>query len=539
MKMRTTITSLIYILGLTSCFAQDPAILWQNTIGGSHSDQVLDISPTRDGGYIIGGNTLSGISGDKTEDSRGSWDIWTVKINGTGALEWEKTIGTSGFDGISSIFQTVDGGYLVTAESSSNISGDKTENSRGSSDFWILKLDASGSITWQHTYGGSESDYGAKALQLLEGGYIVAGNSKSGISGDKTDASHGEYDIWVLKLDTNGSIVWQKTIGGSSFDIFESIALTNDGGYIINTTSDSPASGDKSENQIGSDDYWVVKLNADGTIEWDKTLGGTDVESGVDAIPTMDGGYLIGGYSMSPASGDKSEDPVGKFDYWLVKLDGNGGKVWDRTVGREYDDYLTDIVGLPNGGFLLTGSSQGIKSESRTHNKTAAIDEPSKGYVDNWFVTLDASGVITGEKIIGGDSHEFPANVVLTSDGGFVVGTSSDSYISGDKTQDSKGRDDYWIYKMASTVLDLSDFTIASSISYYPNPTNGNFTIDLCKEYSSVTIQITNMLGKVISTSKYASVKTIEQEIEGSSGIYFVNIDVAQGASKSLKIIKN
>lgn len=447
--MKNTITLLMCLIGTISMFAQDPAILWQNTIGGSHSDQVSDISPTSDGGYIIGGTSLSDISGDKTQNSNGSWDLWIVKISGTGVLEWEKTIGGNDSDFLNSIFQTTDGGYLVTAHSSSNISGDKTENSKGESDYWILKLDAIGTIVWQHTYGGNATDYDAKAHQTSDGGYIVAGSSESGISGDKTDPSHGFYDIWVLKLDAIGSIVWQKTIGGSSYEVFESIALTNDGGYIINSSSDSPFSGDKSENSNGSDDYWVIKLSADGTVQWDRTLGGTEVDSGVDAIPTMDGGYLVGGYSISPASGDKSESPVGKFDYWLVKLDGNGTIVWDRTVGREYDDFLTDMVELPNGDFLLTGSSQGVKPGPRPYNRNVASDEPSKGYVDNWFVTLDASGVITGEKIIGGDSSEFPANVVLTSDGGFVVATTSTSYISGDKTQDSKGRDDFWVYKMA------------------------------------------------------------------------------------------
>ncbi|TXD84616.1 T9SS type A sorting domain-containing protein [Subsaximicrobium wynnwilliamsii] len=528
--MKTTITLLIFFIGMASVFAQDPAILWQNTIGGSASDEVLSISPTSDGGYILGGESLSNISGDKTEDSNGSWDIWIVKTNETGALEWEKTIGGNNFDGLGSICQTDDGGYLVTADSDSNISGDKTENSNGSSDYWILKLDATGTIVWQHTYGGGNTDYGPKGLQTIDGGYMVVGSSNSGVSGDKTDPSKGEDDIWVLKLDQNGAIVWQKTIGGNSFDIFSSIAFANDGGYIINTASSSNISGNKSENVIGSDDYWVINLSAEGNVRWDKTLGGTELDFGVDAIATLDGGFLVGGYSNSPISGNKSEDPVGDLDYWVVKLDSDGALIWDRTLGRNYDDLLTDIVELEEGSFLITGSSEADGTGNRT--------EPSMGLVDNWFVNLNALGVITGQKIIGGDLSDFPANVALRPDGGFVVATTSNSNIAGDKMQASQGAYDYWIYKMDSAFLGLIDIAVTKTILCYPNPNQGNFKIDLGKTYAKVTFQITDITGKIISTSKYASVKTVEMEFDAPAGIYLVDVSLNHGGSKSFKIIK-
>ncbi len=529
--MRTSIILFVCLMAITSVFAQKSDIVWQNTIGGGHADQAPEIIPTSDGGYIMGGVSLSNISGDKTQDSKGSWDLWIVKINGTGILEWEKTIGGADADMLKSIIQTVDGGYLVTADSYSDISGDKTENSKGETDFWILKLDAAGNIIWQHTYGGDATDYRPKAHQASDGGYIVAGNSESGVSGDKTDPSKGDYDIWILKLDTDGNIVWQKTIGGSAGDILVSFEPTNDGGYIINAYSDSPASGDKSENSIGGEDYWVIKLNADGSIEWDRTLGGTDINTAVDAIPTMDGGYLAGGYSNSPASGNKSENPVGKFDYWLIKLDSIGAIVWDKTIGGEDDDFLTDLKELDDGSFLVSGASKSGAFGDKT--------DPSQGSFDSWFVKISSSGDIIGQQTIGGELFDHPDGVVITQDGGFVVSATSNSNISGDKTQDTHGNYDFWVFKMAPFALGINKKELSTSISLYPNPSNGNFTINLGKEYTDVSVQIYSLLGQIISSEKYAFAKTIEQEINLSAGIYLIKVNADKLESRAFRIIKH
>ena len=529
--MRITITLYIFLLTVTSVFAQNPAMIWQNTLGGSQGDQQPIISLTNDGGYIMCGTTLSGVSGDKSQGGNGSWDYWIVKTNGTGNLEWEKTIGGSGSDRAQSIFQTEDGGYLVTGDSNSNISGDKTENSKGGGDYWILKLDTTGNIVWQQTYGGSKSDYGTIAHQTSDGGYIIAGSSNSEVSGNKTDPSYGDYDIWIIKLDVDGLIVWQKTIGGSGLDVLKSFKPTNDGGYIISVISNSPASGDKSEEIIGIDDYWIIKVDASGTVEWDKTLGGTAIDIAIDAIPTSDGGYLVGGYSNSPASGSKSENSRGEHDYWLVKLNSIGNIIWDKTIGGDEQDELTDLKELSDGSYLVSGASKSGVSGDKI--------DLSYGGFDNWFVNLNSSGNIIGQKTVGGGKFDFPDSVVLTEDGGFVVAATSDSNISGDKTQNSKGGYDFWIYKMESAALGIKDSFVNSSMSYYPNPTNDLFRIDLGKAYSKVTVHITDLLGKIISTSKYTSAKTIDLEIKEPTGIYLVNVDTNEGFSKSFKIVKN
>ena len=176
------------ICNIQSSIAQ-PTIQWQNTIGGSGYDYLHSIQQTSDGGYVLGGTSNSNISGDKTDSSQGSYDYWVVKLDASGVIQWQNTIGGSGFDRLFSIQQTSDGGYVLGGYSYSNISGDKTENSQGSADYWVVKLDSSGTIQWQNTIGGSGWDMLYSIQQTSDGGYVLGGYSDSNISGDKTENS--------------------------------------------------------------------------------------------------------------------------------------------------------------------------------------------------------------------------------------------------------------------------------------------------------------------------------------------------------------
>ena len=225
------ITLIIYCLNIV--LAQAPTIAWQNTIGGSDKDELHSIKQTSDGGYILCGHSSSGISGDKTEASQGNSDYWVVKLDGTGNIVWQNTIGGGSSEELYSVQQTTDGGYILGGGSNSGISGDKTEASQGDFDYWVVKLDGTGNIVWQNTIGGSATDYLSSIQETTDGGFILGGYSQSGISGDKTEASQGNWDYWVVKLDGTGSIVWQNTIGGDSIEELSSIQQTTDGGYIL------------------------------------------------------------------------------------------------------------------------------------------------------------------------------------------------------------------------------------------------------------------------------------------------------------------
>ena len=297
-----------------------PTIQWQNTIGGSSTDELYSIQQTSDGGYVLGGYSLSDSTGDKTENSQGSNDYWVVKLDSLGVTQWQNTIGGSESDQLNSIQQTSDGGYVLGGGSLSNISGDKTENSQGSWDYWVVKLDSSGAIQWQNTIGGSSIDRLFSIQQTSDGGYVLGGSSGSDSTGDKNENVQGGFDYWVVKLNASGAIQWQNTIGGSSNDYLRFIQQTSDGGYVLGGYSLSGSSGDKTENSHGSWDYWVVKLDSSGTIKWQNTIGGSAFDRLFSIQQTSDGGYVLSGYSGSPISGDKTENSQGGWDYWVVKL---------------------------------------------------------------------------------------------------------------------------------------------------------------------------------------------------------------------------
>ncbi|MBK9456438.1 MAG: hypothetical protein IPO24_13055 [Bacteroidetes bacterium] len=178
-------------------------------------------------------------------------------------------------------------------------------------DMWIVKLNSTGGIEWQNTIGGLHIDYAEIIRELPDGSFIVAGNSSSAIGYDKTVDLHGTggltYDIWVLKLTSTGSIIWQKNIGGPGDDYFSDIILTADGGFLIGAESYSGIGFEKTSPLISVFDNWLIKLDADGNIEWDKTIGGDNLDNIGGIAQTTDGNYVVGAYSMSGISGNKTE----------------------------------------------------------------------------------------------------------------------------------------------------------------------------------------------------------------------------------------
>lgn len=361
------------------------AIQWQQTIGGNSEDYLNSMQQTADGGYILGGFSNSTISGDKSENpiGMGYHDYWIVKTNSVGVVQWENTIGGSNEEILSVAIQTNDNGYIIGGYSDSNASGDKTQNCKGFVDYWIVKLDNSGNISWQRTYGGSGQELLRDIKQTSDGGYIVAGHSNSNISGDKTQNSQGLHDFWILKLDNSGTIQWQKTYGGSADDAAFSIAQAADGGYIVGGWSQSSVSGDKTQNCQGLDDYWILKLNSSGNLQWQKTIGGSDEDFLNSIIQTTDGGYLCGGSSSSNISGDKNQNGNGWNDYWIVKIDNSGNIQGQATIGGSDKDGLSSVIQAVDGNYILGGSSQSNISGDKTQN--------CKGLDDYWIVKISSA----------------------------------------------------------------------------------------------------------------------------------------------------
>lgn len=361
-------------------------LIWQNTIGGNSGDFLFDIIQTIDGGYVLGGYSISNLSGDKTEGYLGSNDFWILKLDIFGNIEWQNTIGGS-LNDLFSMEQTSDGGYILGGSSKSGISADKTEACIGGFDYWILKIDITGNIEWQHTIGGNQDDELTSIQQTSDNGYVIGGYSLSGISGNKTEASMGGLDYWIVKLDSSGNIIWQNTIGGNLDDKLRSIKLTAEGGFILCGYSYSDVSGDKTEASIGPfgyADFWIIKTNSTGDIEWQNTIGGEMNDIPWDISQCFDGGYILGGYSYSGVSGDKTEENQGNSDYWVVRLNESGNIVWQKAIGGNSFDVLFSIEITSDGGTILAGYSNSEISGDKTEGNMGA----GISYADYWVVKL-------------------------------------------------------------------------------------------------------------------------------------------------------
>ncbi|MFN8153762.1 MAG: T9SS type A sorting domain-containing protein [Bacteroidia bacterium] len=437
------------------------SVEWQNTIGGSNSDYLVDVKQSFDGGYLLGGYSLSNISGDKTENSNGNFDYWIVKVDSNGIIQWQNTIGGSAHDELRSISNTTDGGYIIGGYSDSNISGDKLENKIGLHDCWIIKIDSLGGVQWQKTIGGVDEDQLESISQTSDGGYVLSTYSKSGVSGDKSENCVGGYDYWILKLDSSGGIKWQNTIGGYDWDQVESFGQTSDGGYVIGGWSLSNISGDKTENCNGGD-YWIVKVDSLGIIQWQNTIGGGIADAFYDIKQTIDGGYILGGWSNSIISIDKTEDCYGVYDFWIIKVDSLGGIQWQNTIGGIDNDRVYSILQNANGDYLLAGSSASNSSIDKTENCI--------GSYDYWIVKLSNNfNLISGRTFadINNNSIQDP----------------SEQPILGQKiTEQSTGRfafsqtnGQYYV-----SVLDTGNYIVSTStmLWYSPSPAthSANFT---------------------------------------------------------------
>ncbi|GEO04073.1 hypothetical protein AAE02nite_17370 [Adhaeribacter aerolatus] len=394
----------------------------------------------------MGGSSLSNAGSDKSENARGNlgnYDFWVVKVNAAGLKEWDKTIGGNGNDRLESLQQTSDGGYILAGPSDSDANGDKSENIKGfgnfgNDDYWVVKLNAAGIKEWDKTVGGSNWDHLYSVQQTTDGGYILGGFSFSDAGGDKSENSKGLGDYWIVKLRSNGTKEWDKTIGGSNGDWLYAVEQTSDGGYILGGWSTSDASGDKSQGVNGGTDYWIVKLDASANIEWEKTIGGNGIEWLNYLQETADGGFVLVGVSGSDAGGDKTENLKGAFaDYWVVKLNSNGDKEWDRTIPGYGFPTLKQTT---DGGYILGGISDANASGDKTEN--------SKGGNDYWAVKLNAAGIKEWDKTIGGNATDELNSIGQTADGGFILGGTSSSNASGDKSENSRGQSDYWVVKL-------------------------------------------------------------------------------------------
>jgi len=349
------------------------------------------------------------------------WIIWILKLNASGNIVWQRTYGSGYEHNAYSIQQTSDNGYIVA--------GYTNEFGAGNDDAWILKLDSFGNILWQKTYGGSNHERAYSIQQTSDGGYIVAGYTWS--------FGTGNHAAWVLKLDFSGNIIWQKAYSGDNPQYAYSISQINDGGYIVAGYAYVPSAG-------GSDAL-IFKLDSEGNIIWQKIYGENKWEYAQSILQTSDGGYIVAGYNFPLATNNP--------DGLVFKLDPFGNIVWQKIYGGNNPDFLYSIQQISDGGYIVVGGTSSFGSSN----------------YDAWVIKLDTSGNIVWQKAYGESENDFAYYIQQTNDGGYVVAGTTYSF--------GTNLNDMWVFKIDSEGNMNSSCTFINSTNAFPLNYSGLETI--------------------------------------------------------------
>lgn len=347
----------------------DGKIVWEKTYCGSLEEYARSVMPTCDGGYIL--------AGDTTSFGKGLSNLWVLKLDADGGIEWEKCYGGDQYNHAACISETGDGGFILA--------GTTDSFGAGSRDVWILKLDGIGDVTWQKTYGGDDADYARQIALTADGGFIVAGRTSS--FGSRPG------DFWVFKLDSAGDVKWQKSYGqAADIETAFSIAETNDGegyGYIV--------AGNRFIGGNSEADLWVLKLDGIGTPDWQKTYGGTKDDRLQSVFQAKDLSYIVAGHTRSFGAGG--------VDCWIMNVDSQGAIVWEKTFGGVLDDALKCCGMVPDGGYIAAADTLSFGAGFSDYwafrlNLTEALEFiPTSG-----ALVLDSTATVTDTAVVPADT---------------------------------------------------------------------------------------------------------------------------------------
>ena len=420
-----------------------PSIQWAKCFGGSLADGAFYIQNIKDSSYIIAGYSLSNdgnVTNHHGPTILSNFDSWILKINYNGIIQWENSYGGSQEDVAHAIQQTNDGGFIVAGSSNSNdfnVTGHHGDSL--TSDYWIVKLDSMGNIQWEKSLGGSNQDVAWAIKQTNDNGYIIAGSSCS-TDGDVTGNNDGGCHIWVVKLDSIGNIQWKKIYGGSKDNQAYDIQQTKDGGYIVAGFTESN-DGDVTGYHGGMNDYWIVKLNDTGKIEWEKCYGGSNDDYANSIQQTNDYGYIIAGASNSVDSDVTGNH--GGYDYWIVKIDSLGNIQWEKSYGGSDEDVAQSIQQTSDGGYIVGGYTLSNDGDITTYYG---------GLGDYWMLKIDSIGNIQWQKSLGGsntDGGPYGAggNICIQqcNNNYLIIGT---SLSNNDEVTGNHGNGDIWLVKL-------------------------------------------------------------------------------------------
>ena len=497
-KLGMSVFTLCSILGV---YAQE--VVWQKDIRSSTQDFLSQITTTIDQQYLITGSSIRGnsqkITGSSfpatsglpsaTSQQNNGYDFHLVKLNQQGEEVWEKYFSGKNHDFLSATVNTQEGGFLLAGTSYSGKGLDKKDDSKGGSDFWLIRINEFGDELWQKTIGGTSDEEARAVIQTTDMGFFVAGNTTlpfDSAQGKQTQdpkmKGYGSKDVLVVRLDKNGKELSQLILGGKGLDEVEKMIPTKDGGALLGVYSRSAAlagSGKteagsnktinyqpKTSNNFGEGDYWIVKLSKDGKVEWEKNFGGKG-DDHVRTLALTSTGYLIGGESRSERSGNKSVGIEEGTDLWLVAIDLNGNEQWQKSYSFKNRDVLMAMIVIAGKQEEGSGKSKGILLGGYTQ---------AEGRIENddetfWMLYLDQNGNEQWRKHVKGESRkkeERLSDIKLNRDGSIVLaGTSAEEL----------GKENWKIVKLGDKQVD--QLIEKQDIKIYPNPVTDYVYVEL------------------------------------------------------------
>jgi hypothetical protein len=449
--------------------------LWTKTFGGTNNDYGYDFQQTADGGFIIAGSTSS--------FGAGTGDVYLVRTAANGNTLWTKTFGGTGSDVAYSIQQTSDSGYIIT--------GSTQSFGAGVQDVYLIKTTATGDTLWTKTFGGTGIDVGRSAQQTTDGGFILAGYTKS--------FGSGVQDIYLIRTTANGDTLWTRTYGGTDTEFCGSLQKTSDGGYII--------AGYTYSFGEGSGDVYLIKTTTNGDTLWTKTYGGTSNDNGRYAQQTADGGYIISGTTESFGAGD--------IDFYLIKTNANGDTLWTKTYGGTSTDIGIYARQTSDGGYIFTGKTVSFSAGTLYLIKTDASGNSGCHQLNTLTITnTPATQQTTTATIV-----TTPATICTTP----ATIMRSGSTIS--------------TLCQTSGISEL--LPDAENITVYPNPVQENVNILLQQNSKAASIRIYNIYGSLVRESLINNGVTIISVSELTDGLYLYQVtDSSNKIIDTGKIVK-
>lgn len=505
----------------------------QSGVGGSEDQSPTNMIVTDNGEiYVLSWCKNPNNDGDINVEGvpLETWFFWLIKYNSDLSIAWQKGYGGDGDDLPFEIIDVKDGILLGGETTSTPNTGNKTAITYGLSDYWLLKIDYDGNVLWQKSYGGDNLQALRSIVALPNNQYLLAGGSRSNASGVKTENSYGFSDYWAIKIDSEGEIIWDKTIGSVGDERQRGATLLYNNTILITGASyGTAASGLKTEpNNSTAPDIWLVCLDLDGNILWDKVLGGVSEELYIAVTSDADAIYACI-ESFSDISGQRTTSRKGPLDIWVVKLDFDGNIVWDKAYGGNSGEMIGDAF-YDNDRIYVGASSYSNISIDKT--------EDSKGNIDYWPFTIDLNGVIIDQKTIGGSDEDMIRKMVKHNEKVYILGHSN-SDISGDKTSPNYGWFDIWLVEIDASTLQLKANFAPENVVIYPNPFVNEIQIELNK-IEIDRIEIMDISGKLVlnqTVSNPISDKITISTEDFSPGIYTVNF-ISKHFSYSKKIVR-